>query len=108
MPSAFPPQWVVRLFGPPYDPALIDLDKYEGQLLVSKAHSRTLMPPPPIPAALATRGWTLAELETMRRNRKEAVVLYEWVAQLRITDPEGNARRRQSALRAKGWKERNE
>jgi len=104
MPSAFAPQWLARLLAPPYEPSLIDLGKYEGQLLVSKARGRTLMPPPTTPG-LVRRNWTLAESEAMRVNRREAEAIYDWVAQLRITDPQGVARKH-AALLAKRRKER--
>lgn len=94
MPSLWP--WLHR--NPPYDPSLIDLQAYEGQLLKSKARGGTLMPPPTTPGRL-DRDWTLAESEMMRVNREKAVALYEWVGQLRIIDPSRVSKRRASQLR---------
>lgn len=63
---------------PPFDPALIDTEVYEGQLLRSKVHGYTLMPPPPIPGNV-DREWTLAEKQMMRQNRAEAQAIYDRV-----------------------------
>lgn len=83
---------------PPYDPSLIDLQAYEGELLKSKAHGGTLWPPPTTPGR-TDRSWTLAESEVMRVNREKAQALYDWVAQLRIIDPSNVSKRRAEQLK---------
>jgi len=84
---------------PPYDPSLIDLQAYEGELLRTKARGFTLRPPPTTPGR-TDREWTLAESEVMRVNREKAEALYEWVGQLRIIDPSAPpSKRRASQLK---------
>jgi len=91
MPSLWP--WLFGHPNPPYDPALVDLRVYEGELLMSKAHGGTLRPPPTTPGR-EDRDWTLAESQAMSANREAAMALYAWVEQLRIVDPRAVARRR--------------
>lgn len=81
---------------PPYDPSLIDLQAYEGELLKTKAHGGTLRPPPTTPGR-ADRSWTLAETQVMQTNRDKAMSLYEWVGQLRIIDPSAPPSKRRAA-----------
>ena len=59
-----------------FEPDLIDLDLYEGALRVRKARGMSLMPPPPTPGLIG-QSWTLAELDTMRRNRLDAEEIYQ-------------------------------
>ena len=61
-----------------FDPFLIDLDAYEGELLRQKEHSITLRPPPLMPERRG-REWTLAERQLMRANLAEAQAMYERV-----------------------------
>jgi len=62
----------------PYDPYIIDLRRYEAELLYQKLHRMTLQPPPCTPG-LVGREWTIAEIEAMRSNRELAEAIYRRV-----------------------------
>ncbi len=59
-----------------YEPDIIDLKDYEAKLLYWKKHKSRLWPPSTIPG-LKIGDWTIAEMDAMRRNRKEAIAIYD-------------------------------
>jgi len=60
-----------------YSPDLIDLQRYEEQLLYEKRHGLTLRPPYSIPESEIQ--WTPAEIQAMRDNRTRAWDVYETI-----------------------------
>ena len=65
------------LFDKGFSPDLIDLVKYEKDLLYQARHDITLMPPPTIPSKRT--GWTDSEMQAMRDNRSRAEQLYQQI-----------------------------
>lgn len=63
------------LFRKRFNPALLDLVKYEKDLLYQREHKIALRPPPSIPSLL-TGNWSDAEMQAMRDNRNEAQSIY--------------------------------
>lgn len=83
--------WKCRDFAP----SLIDLVKYEKELLYSKRHGQTLMPPPSVPG-LSSMGrktrWTDSEMQAMRDNRVEAKRIYNEIVKLSWREEDQNAK----------------
>lgn len=61
-----------------YEPDIIDLEDYEARLLYQRENDIGLMPPPTIPG-LKIGDWSIAEMDAMRRNRKEAIAIYDHI-----------------------------
>lgn len=62
---------------PSYQPNLIDLGDYLGELLIQRDTGIVLRPPPMIPNRLG--GWSEDEMKSMQRNRRAAQEIYERV-----------------------------
>lgn len=69
----------MKLFREKFSPNLIDLVKYEKDLLYQARHGITLMPPPTIPRRITGwgEGWSDSEMQAMRDNRSMAEQLYQ-------------------------------
>jgi hypothetical protein len=63
------------LFRKQYNPDLIDLERYEGQISKQRRKGSIIMPPPTIPGVM--RGWSDAEMQSMKINRRKARKLYK-------------------------------
>lgn len=59
-----------------YEPDIMDLDRYEADLLLQRSRGIPLMPPPSIPG-MAIGEWTVAEMEAMKLNRSTARAVYD-------------------------------
>ena len=66
------------LFPKKYDPDLIDLNNYAAELLLWKDKGVPPLPPPSIPG-IAIGEWSCEEMEAMRKNRRLAIEIYEWI-----------------------------
>lgn len=67
-----------RLFSEPFSPDLIDLVKYEQELLWQQKHGCehfNLQPPSSTPDRM-DRNWTDSETQAMRDNRERAEAIY--------------------------------
>ncbi|KKK80180.1 hypothetical protein LCGC14_2826080 [marine sediment metagenome] len=58
-----------------YAPDIIDLQDYEAKLLSWKKNKKRLWPPSTIPGLLIG-DWSIAEMDAMRQNRREAIDIY--------------------------------
>lgn len=63
------------LFKKRFSPDLIDLVKYEKDLLYQQKHNIELRPPPSIPGLLMVT-WSDSEMQAMRDNREKAEEIY--------------------------------
>ena len=76
------------LFGRRFEPDLIDLKQYEADLLSGLARGWEPKPPPTTVHRLG--GWTEAELVEIRKNRAEAIAIYERIkADVRLLHSHG-------------------
>lgn len=64
------------LFKKKFQPDLIDLVKYEKDLLYQKKHRIELRPVAPVPHVFGG-GWSDSEMQAMRDNREKAQALYD-------------------------------
>lgn len=65
-----------KLFREPFSPDLINLVRYEKDLLYYKRHGQILMPPPTRGYAMG-KVWTESEEQAMDDNYKAAKEIYE-------------------------------
>ena len=62
-----------------YDPDIIDLVRYEKDLLYQREHGIACRPPPK-PLGNDYRIWSIAEKEAMRDNREKAQIIYDRIS----------------------------